>query len=125
MVTALWVGVGGFFGAVSRYLVSGWARDVDEVLPWGTFAVNISGSLLLGYLVGAFGVRSGLSPDIRIALTVGFIGAYTTFSTLMLETFELGETRAAMFATLNLVGSIALGLLAVWVGLTIGRSIGR
>ena len=123
MVTALWVGIGGFFGAIARYAVSGWASRMDETFPWGTFTVNISGSFLLGLLVGLMGERLAVHPDLRIGLTVGFIGAYTTFSTFALETFELGETRALAAAAVNVAASVVVGLVAVWAGLAAGRSI--
>jgi CrcB protein len=122
-VTALWVGVGGFFGAVARYLVSGWVSRVDEAFPWGTFVVNISGSFVLGLLVGLMGDRVVLHPQLRIGITVGFIGAYTTFSTFALETFEFGETKAIGLAIANIALSVVAGLLAVWGGLALGRSL--
>ena len=123
MVTALWVGVGGFFGAVARYAVAGWASRIDEAFPWGTFAVNISGSFLLGLLVGLMGERLVLHPDLRVGITVGFIGAYTTFSTFALETFELGQARALAAAAINVAASVAVGVVAIWAGLAAGRSI--
>ena len=77
------VGIAGFFGTVARYAVAGAVSRVDERLPWGTFVVNVTGSLALGFLVGAMSHRLVLHPDIRVALTVGFLGAYTTFSTFV------------------------------------------
>lgn len=123
MATALWVGIGGFLGAIARYVVSGWVSRVDEAFPWGTFVVNMSGSFLLGFVVGLMGERLALHPDLRVGITVGFIGAYTTFSTFALETFELGETRAIAAAAINVVASVAIGIVAVWAGLAAGRSI--
>lgn len=123
MRTALWVGVAGFFGAMARYGVSGIVSRVNEAFPWGTFVVNVSGSFLLGLLVGMFGHRFLVHPDLRVALTVGFLGAYTTFSTFALETFEFGETHAPVVAVLNVAVSVAAGLAAVWAGLALGRSL--
>ena len=123
MATALWVGIGGFFGAIARYVVAGWASRADETFPYGTFAVNVSGSFLLGLVIGLMGERVVLHPDLRVAVTVGFVGAYTTFSTFAFETFELGETKAFGVAALNVVASIVVGLVAIWAGLAAGRSI--
>ncbi len=121
MRTAIWVGLAGFFGSIARYAVSGAVSRVNESFPWGTFAVNITGSFLLGFLVAAFAHRFVVHPDLRIAVTVGFLGAYTTFSTLALETFEFAETRAWGWAATNVVLSIGAGLVAVWLGTLAGR----
>lgn len=123
MRTAMWIGVAGFFGSIARYVVSGVVSRVDESVPWGTFVVNITGSFVLGFLVAAFAHRFVAHPDLRVAVTVGFLGAYTTFSTLALETFDLAETRAWALATANIVLSIAAGLAAVWLGTLAGRRI--
>lgn len=123
MRTAIWVGVAGFFGSIARYAVSSAVSRANESFPWGTFVVNISGSFILGFLVAAFAHRFVVHPDLRIAITVGFLGAYTTFSTLTLETFELTETRAWGWATTNIALSVAAGLAAVWLGTIAGRRI--
>lgn len=123
MRTAIWIGVAGFFGSIARYAVSGAVSRVEETFPWGTFAVNVTGSFVLGFLVAAFAHRFVVHPDLRVAVTVGFLGAYTTFSTLALETFEFAETRAWGWATTNVVLSIAAGLTAVWLGTLAGRQI--
>ncbi|HET7481611.1 MAG TPA: fluoride efflux transporter CrcB [Actinomycetota bacterium] len=121
--TAIWVGVAGFFGAIARYGVAGLVSRVDEGFPWGTFVVNVSGCFLLGLLVAMFAHRFVVHPDLRVALTVGFLGAYTTFSTFALETFEFGETHSAGLAVVNVVMSLATGLAAVWLGTALGRSL--
>jgi CrcB protein len=94
MRTAIWVGVAGFFGSIARYVIQGAVSRVNESFPWGTFVVNITGSFALGFLVAAFAHRFVVHPDLRIVITVGFLGTYTTFSTLTLETFEFAETHA-------------------------------
>lgn len=121
--TAIWVGVAGFFGSIARYAVSGVVSRVNESFPWGTFAVNITGSFMLGFLVAVFAHRFVVHPDLRIALTVGFLGAYTTFSTLALETFEFAETGAWGWAMNNVFLSVVAGLAAVWLGTLAGRRI--
>jgi CrcB protein len=123
MRTAIWVGVAGFFGSIARYVVSGVVSRVDESFPWGTFVVNITGSFAVGFLVAAFAHRFVVHPDLRIAITVGFLGAYTTFSTLTLETFEFAETQAWGWAATNVVASLAVGLAAVWLGTLAGRQV--
>jgi CrcB protein len=123
MRTALWIGVAGFFGSMARYGVSGLVSKADEGLPWGTFVINVSGCFLLGLLVAMFAHRFVVHPDLRIALTVGFLGAYTTFSTFALETYEFGETHALGFAILNVGLSLGAGLVAVWIGTILGRSL--
>jgi CrcB protein len=123
MRTAIYVGVAGFFGSIARYAVSGAVSRVDESFPWGTFAVNITGSFALGFLVAAFADRYVVHPDIRVAVTVGFLGAYTTFSTLSLETFEFVETQAWGWAAVNVIASLIVGLAAVWLGTLAGRQV--
>jgi fluoride exporter len=123
MSTAVWIGIAGFFGAMARYGVAGLVSSPDEQFPWGTFVVNITGSLVLGFLVAVFSHRIAIHPDLRIALTVGFLGAYTTFSTFALETFEFAETSSILLAGMNIAASIICGLAAVWVGTRLGGAI--
>ncbi len=118
------IGIGGFAGAVARYLVdSEIAARAGEAFPFGTLVVNLTGSFLLGLLVALTGERGILPADIRGPVLIGFIGAYTTFSTYMLESWRLIEEGAVGLATLNLVGSVALGLVALGLGLVIGRTL--
>lgn len=123
MRTGLFVGIGGFFGAIARYVVAGMVSKVDEHLPWGTLVVNLSGSFVLGMLLGAMANHFAAHSDLRIALTVGFVGAYTTFSTFVFETYEFVEAGDIAGAAWTLLISFAGGLLAVWAGLAVGRAI--
>lgn len=123
MPTALWIGVAGFLGAVARYLVAGLVSKVDETFPWGTFVVNLTGSFVLGLLVAAFAHRFVVHADLRVALTVGFLGAYTTFSTFALETFEFAETGSPGLALLNVGASVLAGVVSVWLGTVVGRAL--
>ena len=118
------IGLGGFFGAIARYLVDGWViARTGATFPWGTLVVNLSGSLLLG-LLSALAIERGVLPaDIRAPVLVGFIGAYTTFSTLALESWRLIENGSYGPGLANLVGSMALGIVAVVAGLALGRAI--
>ena len=121
-MTILLVGAGGFFGAIARYLVDGWVSGLTRgAFPWGTFVVNVTGSFALGLLFAATVERASLPAEIRAPVLIGFIGAYTTFSTLMLESWRLIEDGAYIAAVGNLAGSVGLGLLAVLLGLAIGR----
>lgn len=121
-MTLLLVGAGGFFGAVARYLVDGWvSRLTGAGFPWGTLTINLTGSFLLGLLF-AMTIDRGLLPaEIRAPVMIGFIGAYTTFSTWMLESWRLVESGEVLAAAGNIVGSVALGLVAVFLGLLVGR----
>jgi CrcB protein len=121
-MTLLLLAVGGAFGAVSRYLVQGWVQDLaGGRLPWGTFAVNISGSFALGLVFALAMDRAVLAPEVRVPLMVGFIGSYTTFSTLMLESWVLVEEGDLTRMFFNLIGSVAVGMVAVVAGLAVGR----
>jgi CrcB protein len=121
-MTLLFLAVGGAFGAVSRYLVQGWVQDLaGGRFPWGTFAVNISGSFALGLVFALAMDRAVLAPEVRVPLMVGFIGSYTTFSTLMLESWVLVEEGDLTRMLFNLMGSVAVGMVAVVAGLALGR----
>ena len=118
------IGLGGFAGALARYAVDGWVTDLAHgSFPWGTLAVNVSGSLLIGLLFGAMVERGLISADLRGPLMIGFVGAYTTFSTYMLESWRLLEGGAWLLAGANLAGSVLLGTAGVIIGLAIGRTI--
>jgi fluoride exporter len=118
------IGLGGFAGAIARYLVDGTvAERASGAFPWGTLLVNVSGSFVLGLLFALSADRAVLPAEIRGPLLIGFIGAYTTFSTYMLESWRLVETGAIGLALLNILGSVALGLVAVFVGLLAGRAL--
>jgi CrcB protein len=123
-VTVALVAVAGSLGALARYAVDGWiAGRVRGVFPWGTFAINATGSFLLGFVFTLMTERFLPHPSIRTALTVGFVGAYTTFSTLSFETWRLIEDGAIGLATLNVIGSVGIGLAAVYLGVAAGRAL--
>jgi CrcB protein len=121
-MTLVFIAVGGAAGAVSRYLLQGWVEELTGGrFPWGTFAVNISGSFFLGLVFALAMDRAIMSPEIRVPLMIGFIGSYTTFSTLMLESWRLVEEGDMLFMFGNLIGSVVVGMLAVVAGLAVGR----
>jgi len=118
------IAVGGAAGAVARYLVDVTiSQRWPSAFPWGTLAVNLSGSLVLGVLFALTVERGVLHASSRAPVMIGFIGAYTTFSTFMLESWRLVEDGAVGLAVANIVGSCLLGLVAVFIGVAIGRGI--
>jgi CrcB protein len=119
----LLVGVGGFIGANARFIVARVVGAVFETrFPLGTFVVNISGSFLLGILGTIIAQRvMPSSESLRLALGIGFLGAYTTFSTFEYETHALFEDGSWFTATTNMVASLFVGLLAVRAGIIVAR----
>jgi fluoride exporter len=121
-VPLLMVGLGGFAGAVSRWLVDGWVSERNPTaFPLGTLVVNLTGTFLLGVLFAWVIERDVLPPEVWAPLMIGFLGAYTTFSTYMLESWRLVEDGAWALAFANLAGSVVLGMVAVMAGLAVGR----
>lgn len=115
----LYLAAGGVIGTLARYGLGKWIPTwAGTDFPWHTFAINLAGSLVLGFAVRAF-ESLATSPEVRGFVAIGFCGAFTTFSTFSLETLGLmqrGEWgRAAAYA----LGSVALGLLAVYVGMAL------
>ena len=120
----LLIALGGAAGASTRYLVDAWiAQRAAGAFPWGTLVVNVSGSLILGFLFALAIERGVLPASVRGPLLIGFIGAYTTFSTLMLESWRLIEDGAVALGLANLVGSSVIGMIALVGGLMIGRAL--
>jgi CrcB protein len=118
------IALGGSLGAVARYLVAtGIYAWLGRGFPHGTLFVNVSGSFLMGFLTELMLQRFSLAVEYRAAVLVGFLGAYTTFSTFALETLYLLEQGHLAKAGLNIVLSTALCLAAVWIGLVLGRQI--
>ena len=121
MTLPLLIGIGaaGGLGAIARFLLDGIVSErAASAFPLGTFAVNLTGSLLLGLLVG---VALG-SDAYRLAAT-GFVGAYTTFSTWTFESHRLGEDGQFRLGAVNFLASLVLGLLAAWVGRELGAAL--
>lgn len=125
MQNILLVGLGGFVGSASRYLVSGWVQNlVDKPwIPVGTLAVNALGCFVIGLLGGLAEVREIMHPNARMFVMVGMLGGFTTFSTFGYETFGLGRDGETMLALANVGVQVALGLFAVWLGYALARAI--
>ena len=118
------IAVAGAAGALARYGLDGFvSRRQGGAFPWGTFVVNVTGAFVLGLVFTLATERWGLSPWLRSALTIGFLGAYTTFSTFMFETYRLAADRALGLAAANLAASCAAGLGAVYVGVVVARAL--
>ena len=115
------VGSGGFVGAVSRYLVSGWVQEfLKNPFPYGTMAVNSIGSLILGILAG-LSQKVIVSPNIRLFLGIGLLGAFTTFSTFSYETMMLLRSQSYGEALLNVGVSLVAGIIAVYAGFGVSQ----
>lgn len=124
MRTIVAVGVAGALGALARYGVGGLILSRGgRSFPWETFVVNITGSFVLGFVFTVMTEQLTTAPWVRTAVTIGFVGAYTTFSTLEFETYRLVEDGALALAFANVLGSIVAGLVAVYVGIVVGRSL--
>jgi len=117
---ALAVGSAGFLGSVARWMMSSWFNHA--FMPWGTLAVNISGSLFLGWFYTVVEQRIPLSPATKLAVAVGFVGAFTTFSSLMWEADDKFRNQSHWLGWLYLAGSIILGLMAVRAGVMLGHA---
>jgi CrcB protein len=118
------ISAGAILGANARYWIGDWAaRRFGANFPYGTFIINLTGSLLIGFFLTLVTERLMIDPRWRLLIAVGFLGAYTTFSTYTYESFNLifnGQWVAGLF---NLFGSTFLGVLAVGLGVYLGKSI--
>jgi len=111
------IGIGGFLGAVARYSVGLWiGQKWGRSFPLGTFFINVSGSFLIGFLMALFTERLMLNPQWRMFLVIGFLGAYTTFSTFEYETGALLRDSEWLIASLNVVLSVFVGFIALKLG---------
>ncbi len=121
------IGFGGFIGSVMRYLVSGYVQTISRssTFPYGTLAVNVIGSFIIGFLFYFIEIRSSLNPQMRALLLFGFLGAFTTFSTFSLETYNLLRSGELMPALVNVSANCVLGVMAVWAGRTLPMMIWR
>ena len=115
---SLWliVGFGGFIGAILRYWISGWIQSEIVTFPLGTLGVNFLGSLLLAFIMYTSEYRGFVSIETRVFLTIGVLGSFTTMSTFSYESIKLLEQDQHILFGLNLVGTITLCLLAVYLG---------
>ncbi len=124
MSRLLLIGLAGFVGTLSRYWLSGVvARRYGETFPLGTLVVNLSGCFVVGLLYYLLQERFVVNPTARTIVLIGFLGGFTTFSSLGLQTFTLLQDGEFALAILNLTVSNFVGLFLVWIGYTLARII--
>lgn len=120
----LLIAIGAALGANARYLVGVWAGNrFGAGFPYGTLIVNVTGSLLLGFLVTAATDRLSLSPDMRLLLAVGFFGSYTTFSSYAVESLALWQSSGFWPAARNILLNNVVGLVFALLGVYLARLI--
>ncbi|GIV78631.1 fluoride efflux transporter CrcB [Litorilinea aerophila] len=121
----IWIGLGAILGANARYLVGVWAGSrFGADFPYGTLLVNITGSLLLGFLVTLSAGRLQLSPELRLFLAVGFFGSYTTFSSFAVESIFLFQDGGLGRGIFNILGNNLIGLMGALLGVYLARALG-
>lgn len=124
MINIMYIAVGGALGAVMRYLVSiGIHSVLGRGFPYGTLTVNVLGSFMMGFLFIYLIERSSLGPEWRALILIGFLGAFTTFSTFSIETLNLIENGAMARALANILVSVITCILATWLGVILGRQL--
>jgi CrcB protein len=114
------IGLAGSVGAILRYVVGLMFGRLNLIFPFGTLFINLSGSFFLGWFLTHISSRN-VSDTTRLAVAVGFVGAYTTFSTYMYDSNQLAEKGAFVASTANLIGSLVLGIIAVRLGVLLAR----
>ena len=118
----LFIGVGGFIGSVCRFGAASFVyRLFGDRFPYGTLAVNFLGCFTIGLLMTLFEERWLVQPNVRLFLTVGILGGFTTFSTFSYETIEMFRGGNISFGLMNILGSIVLCLGATWAGSIAGK----
>ncbi|WP_428266460.1 fluoride efflux transporter CrcB [Haliangium sp.] len=123
-MTALYIALAGALGSVCRHLVgAGLTRLVGGTLPYGTLAVNVLGSFLIGFLMDLFAARGQLDSALRVALTVGFLGGFTTYSSFALETVQLVQNRQYGAVLLYVGATLITAALACAGGIALARGL--
>lgn len=121
----LWIAIGGAIGSVARYGIGGLVSDkYGTTFPWGTLVVNVSGSFVIGILAALTAPEGKMTPQSRVfatqLLVTGICGGYTTFSSFSLQTLNLLRDREWLYAGGNVLLSVILCIIAVWLGYVIG-----
>ena len=118
----MWVAIGGGLGATTRFVISSWVYTLsDSSFPWGTFVVNLLGSVLFGALFVLVFSQQPHREALRLLVLVGFFGAFTTFSTFSFETIRLIESGLWGYALSNVIASVMSCVLGLWMGMGAAR----
>jgi fluoride exporter len=124
MTKYLMVAIGGALGSVLRFWVGGYISNrFPTRFPSGTFIINCTASFLIGFVITVLAERADWSPNWRYLIPIGFIGGYSTFSTFEYETFRVFQEGELLIAGLNVVLSVVVGFVSVWLGVITGRTI--
>lgn len=124
MIHVLLVAIGGAVGSVARYLVNLWAlRLWGAHFPWGTLAVNVVGGLAIGFLSEVIARKFNASTEMRLLVVTGVLGGFTTFSSFSLDAVGLFERGEMALSAVYIVASVVISILAVCVGLALGRAL--
>jgi len=122
--TLLLVGIGGFIGAILRYVLGGWIQNSFVSFPIGTLVINITGSFFLGLIMYLSEYQGFFDEETRIFLTIGILGAFTTLSTFGYESFRLLDGSKLTLMAINVVSTVLFSMLAVYLGKIVALSIG-
>lgn len=125
MLNYIVISIGAAIGGVFRYgLASFIQKRVESFFPYGTLIVNITGSFILGFIMYYLDEKEFLSPQMRLFLTVGLCGGFTTFSTFSYETLNLIKNSQFLLAAFNVLGSVFLCLIAIYLAYVLSKSLG-
>ena len=116
MIQILFIGAGGFLGAIGRFLISRFMGNFISSFPLGTLVVNIAGSFVLGLILYSVSFGKDISPNMRDFLTIGFLGSFTTMSTFAFESFRFAELSQVALLLLNLLLNVVLCFIAIYLG---------
>lgn len=117
------VALAGAFGTLLRYGLASWVtRYSSPGFPWGTLTVNVAGCFLAGMLVTWLGIRAQMDPTLRAAILIGFLGAFTTFSTFIVDASVLAKTSTWLHAAVYILAQNGVGLLALGAGVFLART---
>jgi len=121
-VSYLMIALGGALGALARFALGGFVQArAQAIFPYGTLVVNLTGCLAMGFVMTLINDRVVVAPAFWYLVPVGFIGAFTTFSTFELETFRVAQDGAWLIAAANVGASVFFGFIAVWLGVITAR----